>query len=328
MKILKVLGILVLFVIIIAVSGALYINFALPDTGAPEDIKIAADSSTIERGRYLANHVTACMDCHSTRDWGLYAGPMVAGTVGRGGEVFDDTMGFPGKMYASNITPHALANWTDGELLRAITTGVNKDGKALFPVMSYARFGKMDREDIYSIIAYLRSIEPVASTIPETQLDFPVNLINNTMPAKASFTKRPKETDSIRYGGYLANAAGCVDCHSKTDKGQVIPGSEYGGGMEFKQPAGILRSPNITFHQTNGIGSWTKDTFVQRFKTYADSNYKAQKVTLKELNTSMPWSMYAGMKTGDLEALYVYLKSLKRNSNKVILKETHPRTNP
>ncbi|MGH9176360.1 MAG: hypothetical protein ACRD1H_18470 [Vicinamibacterales bacterium] len=40
-------------------------------------------------------------------------------------------MGVPGDFYARNITPTALAQWTDGEIARAITTGVNKHGEAL-----------------------------------------------------------------------------------------------------------------------------------------------------------------------------------------------------
>ncbi len=71
------------------------------------------------------------MDCHSTRDWSRFAGPMLPDSVGGGGEVFDQSMGFPGKFIAKNITPYALGNWTDGEVYHAITTGVNKAGKSI-----------------------------------------------------------------------------------------------------------------------------------------------------------------------------------------------------
>ena len=42
----------------------------------------------IERGKYLANKVMVCVDCHSKRDWSKYSGPIVPGTEGMGGEVF------------------------------------------------------------------------------------------------------------------------------------------------------------------------------------------------------------------------------------------------
>jgi len=85
--------------------------------------------------------------------------------------------------------------------------------------------------------------------------------------------------------------------------------------MEFKQPAGTIRAPNITMNKKNGIGLYTVEAFVNRFKMYADSSYKIQQLTPDELNSPMPWMMYSGMKTGDLEAIYAYLSSLKPLDN-------------
>ncbi|SMC87095.1 c-type cytochrome [Pedobacter nyackensis] len=320
MKILKILGLIVSFVIVLVLAGVLYINIAFPDTGDTQTVKIESTPARLERGRYLANNVAACIDCHSTRNWAVFSGPPVSGTLGKGGEVFDENMGFPGKIYAPNITPNALGSWTDGELLKAITTGVNKEGKALFPLMGYRRFGKMNQEDIYSIIAYIRSLAPIENQVAKTELNFPVNLINKTTPKKADFQKIPAMQDTVKYGAYLVNAAGCVECHSKMDKGAIIAGTEFGGGMEFKQPAGIIRSTNITMHKTNGLGGWTKEMFVKKFKVYADSSIKLPAIAKGELNTPMPWTMYAGMTKNDLEAVYTYLKSLKPLDNKVELR--------
>lgn len=85
MKILKMLGIVVAFVILLAFAGGLYINIALPDTGATTVVKIEASPVRLERGRYLANHVAACMDCHGTRNWALFSGPPISGSLGKGG---------------------------------------------------------------------------------------------------------------------------------------------------------------------------------------------------------------------------------------------------
>jgi len=318
MKVLKVVALLVCIFALLLIAGGTYIKLALPDTGTPPDIKVKRTPERIENGKYLANHVAVCMDCHSKRDWGLFAGPMMDTEIGAGGEVFNQQMGFPGSFYAANITPAALGDWTDGDIFHAVTTGVSKDGSALFPIMASQRFGKMDREDIYDIIAYLRSLDPVNKLIPESVADFPVNFLINTMPQKASFNKKPNPADTLRYGAYLVNAAGCVDCHSKTDKGSVIPGTEFGGGMEFKQAAGTLRSPNITADGTSGLGSWTKEQFVKRFKTYASPNYKEVRVAKNEMNTPMPWAMYGGMKDSDLEAIYFFFKQSKPIKNKVI----------
>ena len=317
-KFLKITGFIVLGLVVIIAGAIAYVKIALPDTGEAPELTVERTPQRVERGRYLANHVAVCMDCHSTRRWDLYAGPMAEEGIGAGGEVFNREMGFPGEFYAPNITPHALGDWTDGEILRAMTTGVNKDGKALFPVMGYHRFGKMDKEDLYSIIAYLRTLEPIAKEVPESQADFPVNILINTMPQKADYQKIPARTDVVAYGGYLANATGCVDCHSKDDKGQVIPGTEFGGGMEFSMPGGIVRSPNITFDKETGIGTWSKEAFVARFKAYTHHDYKAAKLKPGELNTPMPWNMYGGMTNEDLEAIYAYLYSLEPIKNRVV----------
>lgn len=316
-KFLKITGIIAGVIIVLLLGAIAYIKIALPNVGEPEPITVERTPQRIERGKYLANNVAVCMDCHSTRQWNLHAGPMAPEGVGAGGEVFNQDMGFPGTFHAPNITPYALEKWTDGEVLRAITAGVDKEGNALFPVMGYHRFGKMDREDVYSIIAYIRTLPSVAKDVPESEPDFPVNILINTMPVRADYQKVPDASDEIKYGAYLVNATGCIDCHSKTDKGAIIPGTEFGGGMEFAQPGGIVRSPNITFDNETGIGAWTSEAFVARFKMYAAADYKPAELKKGDLNTPMPWGMYGGMKEQDLKAIYAYLKSLNPIKNKV-----------
>ncbi len=315
-KVYKVLlGILAIVLIGVAFTG-IYVKVFLPNINEPVEITIQQTPERIERGRYLAHNVAVCMDCHSSRDWTEFAGPL-SGNLGGGGEKFGKDMGFPGTIHTPNITPYNLGNWTDGEIYRAITAGVDKDGKALFPVMPYHHYGQMDKEDVYSIIAYIRTLAPIRNITAERELDFPLNFIVNTMPKEAQPQPKPNENDRLAYGAYLVNAAGCVDCHSKTDKGSIIKGSEFGGGMEFQQLAGIVRSPNITPDKETGIGHWTKQAFVQRFKIYADSSYQSPKYTKDDLNSPMPWHMYSGMKEADLEAIYTYLQSLKPIENSV-----------
>ncbi|MFX8079139.1 hypothetical protein ABTK74_20335, partial [Acinetobacter baumannii] len=81
------------------------------------------------------------------------------------------------------------------------------------------------------------------------------------IPHKANFQKRPAEADTISYGKYMTTASGCVECHTKVEKGQIIAGLEFGGGREFNLPWGTVRSANITADE-KGIKSWTPDIFV------------------------------------------------------------------
>lgn len=91
-------------------------------------------------------------------------------------------MGFPGSFVAKNITPFNLKGWSDGEIYRAITSGVDKDGRtAFFPVMPYLYYSKLATEDVYSIIAYVRSLPSIESHPGITKADFPMNIILHTI---------------------------------------------------------------------------------------------------------------------------------------------------
>lgn len=295
--------------------GLAYVKLVMPNVGPAPSLTIRATAAQIEHGRYLANSVASCMDCHSTRDFSKLAGPMVPGTAGKGGEKFARKMGFPGTYYASNLTPAHLGKWTDGEIYRAITTGVSRDGHALFPVMPYQNYAQMDPADIKDIIAYLRTLQPIPNDIPNAESDFPMNFIINTIPAQIEAGKRPDSTDQMAYGKYVTTFAACADCHTPVDgQGKALPGMDMAGGRAFPTPAGTVRSMNIT-PDPSGIGSWTKAAFVSRFRAYAGKNHPL--VQADEFNTLMPWTMYAQMSDKDLSAVYDYLRTLKPVKNSV-----------
>jgi hypothetical protein len=317
----KVLKFAAYFIVLLLVAIAAllsYVKLALPKVSNAEDLKIDYTAERIERGKYLANSVSVCMDCHSTRDWSKFSGPLVEGTLGKGGELFDQKAGLPGAFYSKNITPEGISRYTDGELFRVITTGVTKEGRAMFPLMPYPYYSHMDREDIYSIIAYVRSLSPIKNDVPESVADFPMNFILNTIPKDAELQTRPDTTDMLAYGAYMTNASGCIECHTQVDKGQIIKDLAFGGGREFQFPNGTsVRSSNISPDAETGIGKWSPEAFVQRFKVYADSAYVPPVVSPQDPNSIMPWTMYANMREQDLIAIYTYLKSVKPVSNTV-----------
>jgi hypothetical protein len=282
-------------------------------------LKVEVTKERIERGEYLANHVMVCVDCHSKRDWSKYSGPIVPGTEGMGGEVFDQKMGLPGKYVSTNITPYSMTNWSDGEIFRAITSGVGKKNNTIFPIMPVAAYGTLDVEDIYSVIAYLRSLPAIKNDIPASVSDFPVNFLINTMAKEGRPSKRPAQQDSLQYGKYITTAAGCLDCHTPVDKGNLIMEKAYAGGRVFPlEGVGNIVSSNITFDKKTGIGEWDKDKFIFVFKSYDLSTYVPTKVEKGDLNTLMPWTMYAKMESSDLAAIYNYLKSIPPIENNVV----------
>lgn len=299
-------------------SVFIYLKFVLPDVGIMEQVHVVSTPELIARGDYLANHVAVCMDCHSKRDWSKFSGPPDPKSLGMGGELFDQRVGFPGTYYAKNITPTGIARYSDQELFRVITTGVTKEGRALFPVMPYPYYGQMDKEDIYAVIAYLRTLAPIANNIPESEPDFPMNLIINTIPQQANFSKRPDKTDVLNYGKYLVTASSCIECHTLTNKGVLVVGHEFAGGREFPFPNGaIVRSKNITPDLETGIGKWTEAEFLGVFQARANEARSQTPLRPDQFNSIMPWAMYAGMEEEDLKAIFAYLKTIKPIKNTV-----------
>jgi mono/diheme cytochrome c family protein len=318
-KVVKVVLSIIIFLLLAISLLLVYVKQALPNVGKPEDISIEKTTERIERGRYLANCVTVCIDCHSTRDWNQFSGPIIEGSEGKGGEVFNQKFGFPGSFHARNITPAALSSWTDGEILRAIGSGVDKNGKALFPVMPHPNYGKLDREDLYSIIAYIRTLKPIENKVPPSVPDFPMNFILNTIPQRAAYSIRPDTSTVLAYGQYIFTAAACNECHTKKVKGQPVKDMDLAGGFEFAiSTGGIVRSANITPDVETGIGKLTETDFVQKFKRYSDTSYRNPTVKKNTINTVMPWMMYRNMKENDLKALYAYIKTFKPIKNVIV----------
>lgn len=318
-KALRIILIIVSVVILVVASALTYVKTAMPNVGNAPQLNVKTSAEIVERGRYIANAVAVCMDCHSKRDWTLFAGPLVPGTEGQGGEPFTKDFGFPGNFYSKNITPASLASWSDGELYRVITTGVDKDGNALFPVMPYHNYGQLADSDIHAVIAYLRTLKPIKNEVPPRDIDFPMNFIINTIPKKNTPAPTVPAKGTLDYGRYMVTMAACGDCHTKQEKGQAVPGMEYAGGFEFKMPGNMtIYSSNITPDKKTGLGSWTKAQFVNRFKIYADSSYKNTVVKAGSFNTVMPWLMYSKMTQEDLASIYDYLMTLKPVENKVV----------
>ncbi len=324
-KLLKVFVILLLSVVVLLILIVAYIKIALPNVGPARDLKIEKTAARIARGNYLAKSVMACMDCHSARNPTEFTMPLIPASLGEGGERFDQSMGFPGVYYAANITPAGIGNWTDGEIYRAITTGVRKNGKAIFPVMPYHSYGFADSEDVKSMIVYLRSLKPIEHKVPESSSDFPFSIILNTVPVKANPLTVPPAADSVGSGRYLVTIGACHDCHTPFEKGKFDETFSMAGGRVFPVPGGMATSANLTPDMETGIGSWSKSFFIQRFAFYRDSVNAHRVISTGEYQTIMPWTLYGTMTDRDLGNIYAYIQTLKPVKHVVIkFRKTEP----
>lgn len=314
---LKILGALVALLLLAAAAGVGYLYLAFPDVPLRSDYRIDATPERLARGKYLSDHVTGCTTCHSQRDWARFAGPVKPGTIGMGGQEFN--LGPAGMLYSKNITPAAIGSWTDGELLRAVTAGVSRDRTPLFPLMPYPHFGAMSDDDIHATLAYVRSLKAIDNDdIPERDLNFPLNLIVRTIPRPSNPQPRPPVTDTHAYGRYMLRAALCTECHTPIDdQGTPLPGMAFAGGLELVETGYRVRAANITPDADTGIGSWTEQQFVDRFKAFDGTEPALLSDADRRQNTPMPWTAYAGMTREDLAAIYSALREQKPVINRV-----------
>jgi len=104
-------------------------------------------------------------------------------------------------------------------------------------------------------------------------------------------------------GQYLAQAGGCMACHTEKTKDAVA----YAGGRALKTPFGIFYGPNITPDPQAGIGRWTEADFVRamRHGERPDGAYYFP---------AFPYASFTRISDGDLRDLWAYLQTLAPSS--------------
>jgi mono/diheme cytochrome c family protein len=124
----------------------------------------AQAEAPVERGKYLVE-LAGCNDCHTP---GFFFGkPDMSRYLG-GSDVGFEIPGL-GVFNGRNITPDketGIGAWTDEQIATAITTGKRPDGRQLAPIMNYAAFTYLTKDDVAAVVAYLRSIPPVKNQVP------------------------------------------------------------------------------------------------------------------------------------------------------------------
>ena len=111
-----------------------------------------AQGALVERGRYLYT-VASCALCH---------GADAAGGAKLSWRMF-------GTVWARNLTPDSetgLGTWNDGEIARAIRSGIAKDGRILhWQAMIWDHASNWDEEDVRALVAFLRALPPVRRAV-------------------------------------------------------------------------------------------------------------------------------------------------------------------
>ena len=256
----------------------------------------AAQAETpVERGEYLVRGIAGCGNCHT---------PM-----GPDGFVMDQELG--GRLvedndlftaYAPNITPAGrVAQWTDGELAKAIREGIRPDGSLIGPPMPYAMYRGLGDEDLNAIVAFLRTLPAVDNQVPRSTYRIPLPPAYG--PPVESVTA-PERGVSVAYGGYLAGpVAHCMECHTPMGPQGLLLDTALGqGGFEFHGPWGISAAANVTPHQ-DGIAGYSDD----ELKTMITQGVRPDGTPMLP---PMPYGFLAKMSAEDLDAIVLYLRGL------------------
>jgi len=119
------------------------------------------------RGAYIVEALSHCGECHTPRDFlgGLKNDLKLSGAR------------MPvGNLVASNLTPDksGLADWSAGDIAAALETGELPEGGTLGGEMGEVvanSTSKMSKDDRAAIVAYLKSLKPIATTVAKKKKD-------------------------------------------------------------------------------------------------------------------------------------------------------------
>lgn len=264
---------------LLGVKGFFGVYFA--GGGAAPDLTVEGTPEQVARGEYIVS--LGCVGCHGAN--GSEALPLTGGMDMAAAEGF----GFAGKIVTANLTPGGdLAEYTDGEIFRAIRRSVDKDGRKL-AFMSFLSYNQLSDADIEAVIAYLRSLPADPGTGAGGDelnflgmLMFGSGIVPGAPPVEGAVASIPAGA-TPEYGKYVATLADCRGCHGSDMTG--TPASPVAPAVPNPRPF---------------VSSLTLEEFIQSFRTGIRPNGTP-------FSAAMPWQSAAHMTDDDLAALYAYL---------------------
>jgi len=277
-------GLLTLVLAAVSVTDAIGLYRFYAPRGSPvAALQVAGTPEQIARGEHLAR--IECVGCHTTN------GQLPLS----GGRNLGEEIPIPlGDFYSINLTPGGpLKDWSDGEIMRVLNEGVDRDGRPLV-VMSAITVRYFNADDKQALIAYLRS-QPAVDNPTPLPADQPSLLAAVMLGAGLIKFQPPVTVETVPkgatadYGKYIVSWRGCRACH----------GPELGGGTGTDNGIEVPVGPNLRVVQ-----GWTVEQFVATLRTGVDPSGH----TLD--NTKMPWETIGLLDDEELGALYAYLKSL------------------
>ena len=248
----------------------------------------SADGSDLSRGKHVAT-IRGCVACH---------GSNLAGRV-----FLDHPM--IGRFVASNLTAgHGGigAQYSDSDWARAIRHGVNRSGRALL-VMPSIEFFYLSDADLSALVAYVKRVPSVDNVLPPSAVSLigrgvitlkrDVSILSaERIDHNAPHPVAPAVGVTADYGRYLAST--CRGCHGDGFSGGAIPGA----------PPNWPPAPNLTPEAGAALARWSLPQFAQTLRTGNTPEGKALDPRY------MPWKVLGQMTDDELQALWLFLRSL------------------
>jgi mono/diheme cytochrome c family protein len=255
-------------------------TYPIPDLAVP----IPTDAAAVARGKHLVLAVGACVECHD---------------ADLGGKVYAD-MGPVGVVAGRNLTGGRGGiggEFSDADWVRAIRYGLRRDGTSLIGMPSEV-YTKMTDADLGAVIAYLKQLPPVDREVPQSHFKpfgrvllaaGRMQILTAPKTFHGATTASAEPAPTAGYGRYLADVSGCHGCH-----GFGLSGGRVAG------PPDVPIAANLT---PAGIGAWTQADFVRAMR-------EGRRPDGTSIHPFMPWRLYAAMQDDELQALWLYLRSV------------------
>jgi len=271
---------------------------------APGAVETDPTTQTITRGEYLAR-AGDCIACHTEPGGKQFAGGRV--------------MAIPfGSIYVPNVTPDdetGIGRWTADDFYRMMHSGISKDGSLMYPVMPFAAYTKVTREDSDAIYAYMMSLPPVSQKNQPHELRFPFNQRELLIGWRALYLKTgeyvPDKSKSAQWnrGAYLVEGLGhCAMCHTAINRlGGSKTSQEFEGGMIPNQN---WYAPSLTSNREAGLGNWTIKEITDLLQ--AGVSHRA---TVYGPMAEVVYNSLQYLSDADVEAMAVYLKELPQRDS-------------
>lgn len=292
-----------LVVVAVLVAGFLYFmpGYLPAEQGK---VEVSATTQTINKGEYLAR-AGDCIACHTAPGGKEFAGGRAMATPF-------------GSLYVPNVTPDdetGIGRWTSEDFYRMMHQGVSRDGSLMYPVMPFASYSKVTREDSDAIYAYMMSVPPVSQKNRPHELKFPFNQRDLLIGWRALYFKQgeyaPDKSKSAQWnrGAYLVEGLGhCAMCHTAINKlGGSKTSQEFEGGMIPNQN---WYAPSLTSNREAGLGNWNLKEIGDLLQAGI-----SDRATVYGPMAEVVYNSLQYLSDADVEAMAVYLKELPQRDS-------------